>query len=282
MIDIVVNPNGGKGTSLAAFARVKAYLDFNDMDYSVNETKGPGDAVTIVQKLCSAGSRKIAVIGGDGTFHEALNGMDFTTSRLGFIPAGRGNDFASALGIPSDPVEALKAILAGEELDLDYMQVGKHRCLNICGTGLDVEVLRLAEKSKGKFAYTAALVKCLLNYKPYQIEVTVNGKTKEYSCITVAVCNGSQFGGGIKICPNASPRDGLLDLVIVTKPKQSVFLVMPGFIKGKHIGKGYTIVEQCEEVTIKSPQVIQLDGEIYEENVLATKIVKGGLKTFKF
>lgn len=280
-IDIIVNPAGGKGSSRSALQEAEAYLRAQDVPYTVSGTLAAGDASRIAADLCAAGSEKIAVIGGDGTFHEVLNGMDFSRARLGFVPAGRGNDYAGAAGLPLDAADAMRAIIAGVPADKDFIQVGGRRCLNVCGTGLDVEVLRLAASRKGRLAYTAALFRCLLRFRPYTIQVLVNGTLKECACVTAAVCNGSQYGGGIRVCPPARIDDGMLDLIVVDRPRfMPTLFVMPDFVRGRHMDKSYCTHIRCEAVKISTPQLIQLDGEIYDEHVLDVRVVPGGLKTY--
>lgn len=283
MIDIIVNPVSGGGAGLKSLEKIEKFLNDQNIEYKTHLMSRAGDGKLIAEKLCKSGSKKIAAIGGDGTFHEVLNGMDFSKARLGLIPAGRGNDFAKGQKLTFDPVEAIKKVCQGEADDRDYLQVGKLRCLNVCGTGLDIEVLKLTEKFKTKLSYVKSLFKCLLNYKPYTVTVTVNGESKTYSAVMAAFCNGSQFGGGIKLCPPAVSNDGLMNLIVVKEPRCPTICVMPEFVKGFHMKKYYVEHIVCENAVIKcdDSSFIELDGEIYENNVMDCRIVKGGFKTFK-
>lgn len=283
MIDLIVNPVSGKGAGSKALQVIEEYLKSQFKEYKVHLLTKSGEGQSVAAKLCKEGAKTIAVIGGDGTFHEVLNGMDFSKARLGLIPAGRGNDYAKSAGLPFDPIEAVNKVLSGDPEDRDYIQVGKRRCLNVCGTGLDVEVLFLTERYKTKLSYVKSLAQCLLNYKPYTISVTVNGEEKIYKCVMAAFCNGTQFGGGIKVCPPAKNDDGLMDLMIVKEPWCPTICVMPGFVKGKHMKKKFVEHLTCEsaKITCIDSKYIELDGEIYEDNVMDAHIVKGGFKTFR-
>lgn len=283
MIDIIVNPVSGKGAGHAALHKIQRYLRTNNVEYKFHVLKKAGDAKAITSELCRNGATKIAAIGGDGTFHEVLNGMDFTKARLGLIPAGRGNDFAVGAGLSFNPVESIKKVVNGEPEDLDYIQVGDLRCLNVCGTGLDIEVLKLTEKYKTKLSYVKSLFQCLFNYKPYNVTVSINGEEKSYKAVMAAFCNGTQFGGGIRVCPPAVNNDGLMDFIVVKEPKCPTLWVMPEFCKGRHMNKYYVEHIRCEsaKITCEDSSFIELDGEIYESSVMDAKIIKGGFKTFK-
>ena len=279
---IIANPTSGKGNGKKALDAVLTYLDGKAVPYTLRLTERKGHAEELAREACANGADVVVALGGDGTFHEVLNGMDFSTSRLGLIPAGRGNDFAiGAKAASLDPIQAIADIVRGEPKELDYIQVSDRRCLNIAGTGLDVEVLQKTAEKHNKLTYTASLVRCLLHYKPYHIAAEVNGETNEYDCIMIGVCNGSQFGGGIRVSPLSAPDDGKLDILIVKKPKNvPTLMVMPGFVKGKHMKKSYVKHIICDSVKITTPAPVELDGEIYYDLDFDAKIVVGGVKTF--
>ena len=280
-MEIIANPHSGKSTGMDTVQQVKAYLDSRNIPYTLHLTQEQGHGQYLARELCRQGAEVIVAIGGDGTFHEALNGMDFTRSRLGFIPAGRGNDYASGTGISCSPLEALAPIIAGIPAETDYIQVGAARCLNVGGTGLDVVVLEHTAHKQNSISYATSLVHCLLKFKPYPVQVELEGQTIDYTCIMAAVCNGTQFGGGMRLCPPASNNDGLLDLIVICKPKGiPTIAIMPGFVKGKHMGKSYVTHLRCTSVKIKTPAPIQLDGEIYHNLDFDARIIPGGCKTF--
>ncbi|MCH5162308.1 MAG: YegS/Rv2252/BmrU family lipid kinase [Clostridiales bacterium] len=286
-MDIIANLGSGKGNGKKCLEKVKATLDARSIAYNVHETNAVGHGKQLARVISEQGSdegapRVIVALGGDGTFHEVLNGIDFEKARMGLIPAGRGNDFAIGTGAASlDPEIAISDIVCGKPREIDYINVSDKRCLNVAGTGLDVEVLLKTAKSKNKLTYTASLFKCLLRYKPYHVEVTANGETKGYDCIMAGVCNGTQIGGGIRLAPIAVADDGLLDIIIMEKPKRvpTVF-IMPRFVKGKHMNKPYTNHFKCEHISIDTPAPLQLDGEIYYDLKFDASVQKGGVKTF--
>ncbi len=282
-MEIIANKTSGKGNGAKCLSKATAYLDERGIPYTVHETTRVGHAKAMTQELCASGADVIVALGGDGTFHEVLNGIDFAKARLGLVPAGRGNDFAIGTKAASlDPVKAIASIVDGTPKELDYIQISDKRCLNVGGTGLDVEVLLKTAKSKNKISYVTSLFRCLLRYKPYHVQVTANGETNDYDCIMVGVCNGTQIGGGIRLSPVSIADDGKLDVIIMEKPKHvpTVF-VMPKFVKGKHMNEPYTKRIICESVKIQTPAPVQLDGEIYYDLPFDAHIVKNGVKTFE-
>lgn len=281
-MDIIANKLSGKGNGEKCLNAVTKYLDEQGVPYTVHLTERTGHGKQLAAELSESGAPVIVALGGDGTFHEVLNGIDFTKSRLGFIPAGRGNDFATGTNAVSlDPIKAIQSIVKGEPRDLDYIQVGDKRCINVGGTGMDVDVLLKTAKSKNKLSYIASLLRCLLRFKPYHVEAEINGEVNSYDCIMLGVCNGTQFGGGIKLSPVSIADDGKMDVIIMTKPKHKpTVFVMPKFVKGKHMNLPYTHHFVCEKIKVTTTAPIELDGEIYYDLDFDAQIVKGGLKTF--
>lgn len=271
----------GSGRALAQKACQEAKALQAQSAAASNNSGSPSDSGAPAAKPAGAGSfHTVIAIGGDGTFHEVLNGMDFSAARLGLVPAGRGNDYAVGAKISFDPKIAMQTIVHGTPVDRDYIQVGDRRCLNVCGTGLDVEVLKLTEENKNTYIFS--LSKLLLNYQPYTVQIERDGLTQEYKCVMAAFCNGTQFGGGIKLCPPAKIDDGKMDLMIVKQPKGPVLMAMPVFIAGQHIGKSWAEHVVCDKakITVMNSGCIEIDGEIYNDSVLDAQIVPCGFKTF--
>ncbi len=283
--EIIANPNSGKGNGKKCLDIVTSVLDERGLPYTVHETTAQGHAKALATELsesCEQGTPIIA-LGGDGTFHEVLNGINFDRARMGLIPAGRGNDFAIGTKAAStDPRIAISDIIDGKPREIDYIQVSDKRCLNVAGTGLDVEVLLRTSRSKNKLTYVASLFRCLLKFKPYPVELTTDvGDTLKIDCIMAGVCNGTQIGGGIRLAPIAIADDGKLDIIVMEKPKRiPTIFVMPKFVKGKHMNAPYTHHYVCESVKIKTDAPLQLDGEIYYDLDFDAHVVKGGVKTF--
>ena len=297
MYYIIANLLSGKGAGKKCLETAEKFLTQNNLPFKTEIIDGHGSGRALAQKACqeakalqaqnaaasndSGSLHTVIAIGGDGTFHEVLNGMDFSAARLGLVPAGRGNDYAVGAKISFDPKIAMQKIVHGKPVDRDYIQVGDRRCLNVCGTGLDVEVLKLTEENKNTYIFS--LSKLLLNYKPYTVQVERDGFTQEYKCVMAAFCNGTQFGGGIKLCPPAKNDDGKMDLMIVKPPKGPVLMAMPAFVAGQHIGKPWAehVVCDAAKIAVLNAAAIEIDGEIYNDSVLDARIVPGGFKTFE-
>lgn len=290
MIDFIVNPSAGgeKGKKiLRTMAAVQERLMKRGVPYSLHYTSKKGHATLLTDELIKKGAKTIVVVGGDGTLHEVINGFsNFENVDMGIIPCGTGNDFASALGIPFDPEKAVDLIVDGKAKYTDFMQMPGVRGLNVIGTGIDVDVLkRYARlKRKTKFGYTSSLVKTLLAFKYYDFKSIANDKETEHHAFIAAIANGNQYGGGLKICPTASPTDGMLDFVTIeSMAKLKIIGAFLKLKKGKtNKIKQYTH-EQVEKIKIETngPCTVNVDGELYENIPFEVEVVKNTLKVYR-
>ena len=288
MYDILINPHSGKGKSLAALKTVETILTGKQIEYTVHRTAYPGHAQEIVRELNKKDDCKLIVMGGDGSFNEALNGIeDFSKITVGFIPCGTGNDYVKATNIPRDPAKALEFILKDDIGYTDFIQLDDRRALNTTGAGMDVDVLVKYGQMKafhGKAKYYAALFYTVLHLRFHRMIIELDGKTEEKSIIITSICNGIYIGGGMPIGPLADVNEGLLDVVIIKETsKFKVYKLLLKFLKGKHLDNPDTEYVRCKEikVTLLDDGKTQVDGEVYDNKVLHCKIAHNVLKTFK-
>ena len=287
MLDIIFNPVAHKGKSLQALQTVERILTEKGIPYRVHTTTRAGDGKTLTEAAIANGATDIIAMGGDGTISEVINGFsNFERVNLGIIPCGTGNDFVVSLGVSEDPEEALRHILEGTPSYIDFYELPFGRGINVTGAGLDVDVLRRynAKKKRNKGTYVRSLLEAVVHHKPYHFTVEMNGKTQTHDCFIVAVGNGACFGGGIYMCPEAKIDDGKLDVVIVKDVKK---IGIPGaFIKlmsKKILQFKKTIFERAEEIHVTSdkPIIVNVDGEIYENQDFHVKIVHDKLRVYR-
>lgn len=286
MFNVIVNPKIRKIEKLVAEVerRFKERGEACRFFYSSKR----GDARKYAHSLTAVGQTDLIVIGGDGMVNEVLSGMtDPGTVRLGIIPAGTGNDFASTARIPTG-LKAVDLILDGDASETDYIECGTRRALNIAGAGMDVEILRRCENMKRggrKGKYFRSLIATLFRYRGCKLAVTVNGETREYNAMIAAVCNGKCLGGGIPLCPVAEVDDGLMELVVVHCPTRGKLLgALTRLMRGKLLDEPITDHISCRAASVVSPDgklCVQYDGEIIEDDALNAYLVSGKLRVWR-
>lgn len=231
----IANPTAHSGDGAAAAERVEKFFSShaNATDgFELRLTQAPGDGMRMARE--SADFDTIVALGGDGIIHEVANGLMSVASRerpaLAVVPVGSGNDFARTIGAATnDPIAALGQILRGRRRELDLGHVASNTgesgyFVQTLSFGLDAAIAldttdRRAAKThqKGSGLFATSGVKILSKVRGeasgYPSHVTMDGeKDVRLNSIVFAVQNGPTYGGGFRICPDAEPYDGSLDL----------------------------------------------------------------------
>jgi diacylglycerol kinase (ATP) len=222
-----VNVQSGCGKSRELLPMIEREFLGRGIPVEIIETAGGEDLAIQAQQQIRAGTRLLFSVGGDGTCQRLVNiayGHDVV---LGLIPAGGGNDFARALGLPNNPIAALQATLAGEPRAVDLVKVctadGRGRFyLGGGGIGLDAAAAHHASSRyrnwPGRTRYVASAIRAYASCLPIRIRITpepFEGESVWQSVLLASVLNTPTFGAGIHIAPTAKIDDGLLNLVLL-------------------------------------------------------------------
>lgn len=286
MITIFANPASGARLGERTLQIVTEYLKSKNVEFIVHSSTYSGEPVEIAKKYKDE-VKKIIIIGGDGTFNEFTNGLNnLENYDICFIPGGTGNDFSFSLGI-YDITKILDKFLTDENSKIDYLKANDKKCLNVCGTGLDTEVLQKynALHKKNKTGYVKCLIKVLLNFKFYKLRLTIDDeKVIEGEFMLAACCNGKRFGANIHISPESKVDDGFINLILIKKVKKIIIpFALLGFIKGKHLTKSYAEQILCKKVKIENlsgDMIYNLDGQLFEGKEVNVNICEGKLNTY--
>lgn len=290
MYHIILNGNNINEKTAAKIEIVKKVFQTAGKEITVHPTSYAGHAREIAEQLTSNGEfAHLIAMGGDGTLHEVLNGIQDTENcTLGLIPLGSGNDFAEAAKISNDIKTAAETIAFRAPTCIDYIELESGlKSINAVGMGIDVDVLQraYAGKAKGKNKYFKAFLKSLRYYKATSFKASWDGgDEREYTGIIACLGNGRQIGGGIKLFPDAEIDDGYIDLLLVDY--LSRFRTLIAFLKltsGK-VNKVREVTHvKCKSVCItplSGCAPVQAEGEIYENVPLNAHIVSDKLKFY--
>lgn len=270
----IINPMSGKGKALKIVENIKRVCEEENIDYIIHFTEGVGDATKIAKKYRFS-QNIIYSVGGDGTLNEVVNGIVGSKNRLAVIPCGSGNDFYKTL----DKID--------DELPLiDVGKVNGKYFINIVSIGIDAEIADNVSKMKKikiptSQIYNASIVYTFFKYKFKNIEVEIDSNNaRRGKCTILTVCNGSVYGGGYKIAPEASLNDGYFDVYFVDKlPKLSIPYLIALLLKGKH--ESHKKVHKSKATRIKFKchydLVCNVDGEIMIDRKFDIKLIKDAI-----
>ncbi len=218
-VHLLVSPDAGRGAAAAAGGDVRAALAAEGVEVVDITGRDAAASEEAARSAVAAGAGRLVVVGGDGLAHLAVQAVAGSDTVLGVVPVGTGNDFAGALGLPSDPVEAAR-MAVGDAHPLDAIRVGERWVASVATAGFSVDVNERANRMRfprGPSRYTVATLLQLPALRARGVTLTVDDVPHEVDLTLLAVANTSDFGGGMKICPTADPGDGLLDITVVER-----------------------------------------------------------------
>jgi len=281
-LTVLVNPHSAGGRTLKLLPRVEHELDALRIPFRVERTRGLEDGVERALRAVEANEVPV-VFSGDGLIGAVGGAMAGTTTPMGILPGGRGNDLARVLGIPDDPTEAVAVLAAGEERQIDVGEANGKRFLGIVSVGFDSEANRVANETawlRGNLVYAYAAIRTLFAWKPGRFTIRVDEERYRFTGYSVSVANSRAFGGGMFIAPDAELDDGEFDIVTVGEVGKLRFVSnLPKVFKGTHVEEDEVRVFRAPhlELTASRPFPVYADGEHLTELPATIRILPRSL-----
>lgn len=295
----IVNKKAGNGKGLKVWNKLKTELERKEINYRSFFTKYPSHAGELARQIGSMFEDKVEAViavGGDGTINEVVNGMVYYPKiKVGYIPAGSGNDFSRGFNVPKSPLDALSFIIKNKGSRGKLFDIGKVKVqerakssyfVSSLGAGFDAAVSKLTNESKwkhylnkvhlGSLTYVGALIRLLFTYQLTNVSLKVDGKHFDYENVWfVTISNQPYYGGGMKIAPKAKTTDGYFDITVVHNLSRIklLFVFITVFFgthtKFKEISqhRGSTIRVESDD-----KMLVHADGELIGQNPVQIEV----------
>jgi diacylglycerol kinase (ATP) len=238
----------------------------------------PGELTVHAREAASDGATLLVVVGGDGSVNEVANGVAGVDGvELAVIARGTGWDFVRTYGIPRRLEHAVEVALNGRTRTIDLGRVtyrtwagaeAHSYFANIASAGMSGAIAQRANATTkalgGKASYLWATLAVFAGWRNDEVRVSVDEESRGGRMHDVVVANGRYFGGGMMICPDAEPDDGLFDVLLIGDlTKRDLLLTLPKTYRGRHLPHAKAEVLRGALVTVdaESPLPIELDGE---------------------
>jgi YegS/Rv2252/BmrU family lipid kinase len=226
---VIINPNSGRqgrraaetaearvGLARRLLARGEFGASPEDVDIQLTRQRGHG--ADLAASAVARGLDVVVAWGGDGTINEVAGPLIGSRTALGIVPAGSGDGFARGLGLPRDGSQALRLALAAPTGAIDTGTLGSRHFLNIGGIGFDAAVAQAFDRRprRGLTSYFLSVFREVWTYRPerYGIEFD-DGATMDGRYQMLAFANCREYGNRLVLEPDADPRDGRLNAVLV-------------------------------------------------------------------
>ncbi|MFI8444051.1 YegS/Rv2252/BmrU family lipid kinase [Streptomyces rochei] len=284
----VVNPTAGGATSAAALLGVARLLRDAGAGLETEYSRSLGHAREIARRAGEDG-RVVLAVGGDGMAGGIGGALSGTGATLGLVPAGRGNDFARALGLPTEPAALAEVLLRGEPRPVDTIEVTSavHDRTVVLGSvyaGVDALANRHANDTRllrGAASYYAGALRAVTGWRPTRYRVTVDGEEHAFTGYTTVAANSGYYGFDRRIAPSARVDDGLLDVVMIHHaPRLLFFALMNELASGAHVRRPQVRVVRGREVRIEADRAVPYgaDGEVEALVPVTARVLPGALR----
>jgi YegS/Rv2252/BmrU family lipid kinase len=277
---VIVNPVAGAYSTRRKWPHISTRLRDIGLSFDHEYTEGVGHATEIARAAANEGYQNIVAVGGDGTVHEVANGIlssNSTEIPLGVISTGTGSDFIRSVGLPRNYNSACSRLIGQRRLVID-VGVVEYQCkgqtlrrffVNAAGVGFDASVVETTERFPkylgGTIPYLTGLIRTLFGYRNKSVVLRVGNKVEAIRVLSVVISNGSYFGGGMHVAPEAKLNDNLLDVVVLGDvDKFDLLKSLPMLYKGTHGKHPKVSMRKASTITVESAErvLVHADGEL--------------------
>ncbi len=271
---LVYNPTAGSRPRLRrrrTLEEVVAALKSSGGHPQLFPTCGAGDGLLRAQEAARA-FPLVAVMGGDGTVNEVINGVVAADSgaRLLLLPAGTVNVLARDLRIPLDPCRAAALLRDGLERRIFLGRAGRRYFALMASAGVDAAIVRrlAASRLKPALGPVAFILEGIRHSLAYRFpRLTVRADTQEVAGYLAVVGNSPGYGGWFSVTPGADPGQPGFQIAVCTSNFRLKYYYFLGLALTGALQRSRDFVYlRSSRVYIASelPVWVQLDGEPYD------------------
>jgi diacylglycerol kinase (ATP) len=292
----LVNPASANGSTGKRWPQVAHRAAAAGLEGDALFSERAGHLGELAREAALGGAELLVVVGGDGSVNEVVNGLAGLDEapELAILPHGTGWDFARTFAIPRATEAAVRVAITGAVRTIDlgrvaYRAWGGHEAhgvfANVASAGMSGAIAQRANGMTkalgGKASYLLATFAVFKGWSAVETRITVDGEFRSGRMFDVIVANGRFFGGGMKMCPEAEPDDGLFDVVTIGDvTKRDLVRTMPKIYRGTHLPHPKAELLRGRSATIETdePMPVELDGEQPGTTPCRFEVVPGALR----
>ena len=292
----LVNPASANGSTGRRWPELARRAAAAGLEGATLFSERQGHLAELAREAALDGAELLVVVGGDGSVNEVVNGLAGLGRQpaVAVVPRGTGWDFSRTFGIPRKIDDAVQIALQGDVRTIDLGRASYRAWdgsdatawfANVASAGMSGAIAKRANETTkalgGKASYLWATFAVFSGWEATEIEVAVDGERRAGPMFDVVIANGRFFGGGLEICPEAEPDDGLFDvLTIGDVTKRDLVQTMPKMYRGTHLPhpKAELLRGSSVTVTSETPLPIELDGEQPGTTPVTFEVTAGALR----
>lgn len=291
----IINPAAGGGRGAPMVHDALEGLRRRGLEIEERTTERAGHATEIARAAYADGYRDFIAVGGDGTSHEVINGLDAyfgveapsERCRLGLLPMGTGNSFLRDF-TDRGAEYTIEALADGRRRGCDIVRIhhdgGLLYFINLFSCGFVADVCTVANtrfKSLGPAGYGAGVVACLAGLRSRLLKLRVDGgEMWEQQGLFFSVCNSRYTGGAMMMAPFADATDGQVDVVFVGQMGRATLMrLFPRIFKGTHVHDPRVTTCRGREIELffDAPLDVMVDGEVVRIRPTRIEVLPGAI-----
>ena len=294
---VMGNPHAGRGRAAETVATVVAGLRDAGVRARGELTNSAGNATELAAEAARAHEVAVAV-GGDGLLRAIVAGAARHHGTVGIIPAGRGNDYARTLGIPSTIDAAIRVLLDARprpadciavalgvktesqneyhDIAIGNVYIGFDSISNVLANDMPVNL--------GPFTYKFAAVHAALTMPQLTFRLLIDGDNYEYAGSGVAIANSCFYGAGIPLAPGADVHDGMLDVLMFEQlNRRARIATMLAMRTGAHLNRTdvHHLRAKQIQVFVDPPIEAFSDGDPMCTTPLTAQVMPGAIQLLR-
>jgi len=310
-VHMLYNPWSGNKKGERKMRKARQLLNCAGVEVTATRLLHKGHAEVLCATTDFSHIDVLCSVGGDGTFHECINGLmkwkqkevelhkseeedhDYLDQKehippLAFIAAGTGNSFMHELGCKGMR-ETVRHIVRGINIgiDLSLVTYGEEHCysFNSIHWGIGSRVVATAERFRwmgNSVRYIMAALAELVKGNQRRVHLLITDENDNQITwdggLALGIANNIVTAGkGMKMAPGAKIDDGLFDLLLFTSTaKKDLLTVLCKFYNGTHINLPHVQYIKAKKFTVIP---IKTEGDDQLETVLREPVdIDGELK----
>ena len=264
-VSLLVNPRAGGGRAGPVSKAVVAYLRDLGVKIEVLAPTSPEGALEAARQVSAMGAERLLVVGGDGLIRLAASALAGGTTVLGVVAAGTGNDAARALRLLDGSLEEQVQWALADPVPIDLVVGSGQPVVTSAVCGFPTTVNERANRMrfpKAASRYTLATLLEIPRMAPAHYRLVLDGEALEIEAAAIVVANTAYFGGGMRICPEADPTDGVIDVCVIGDlGRLDLLRSLQQVRTGRHVDHPKVAMYRAGVVGVEGVGPVRADGE---------------------
>ncbi len=282
---LIANPTAGNARTRSVAEQAALAVQDAGQAVELRYTQTKGHATELAQQAVAEGAERLVVCGGDGTIGETLAPLAGSHTVLGLLPCGTCNDLARALHVPLQAEAAIGNLLGGVVRAIDLGRAGDRFFATIAAFGFDAEVNRRMESAQGplsgRIRYVLEALRHIARYQPVRVRLSGDFGEIEQQVLQVSIANARNYGGDLRVAPDADLGDGLFDVVVVDAvSRRAILPLMMRLFWRTHVRHSAVRIERTARLVLHTdaPHCVYADGDYLDQTPLVLEISPAALQ----